>query len=485
MRTSTRLILLLTLTVSAVMVIATYLTSQNSARLLEDAARDEIRVHAITLQMALEEDYLSGGSLDAQRFINRLGSIEKIYCVILFDDQGEISMVSNSINSEQVKDPLEAQQAIATGKAFETVRQINNQTVFSIIAPLQVNEKRIGALEVAQPISFVNRHIAQTRRDTVLLGALICLAMFLVVLAVTRFSLANPIKELLGGAVAFGSGDLSHRVKVHRGGSELKILASEFNRMADQLAEQRARIATEAEERLQLERKLRHSERLATVGRLAAGVAHEIGAPLQVIDGRAKQLQESLDAPVEKRQRNLAIIRAQVDRISRIIRNLLNLARPYNLNLKKIDLQQAIATVVEALETQAARAGVRIKLESENGVAVKADADLLNQVLLNIALNGIQAMPGGGFLCIRYTADAGIKDGERFASIRISDNGSGIANEHLLRIFDPFFTTKEVGSGTGLGLAVSSRIVEEHGGWIEAGNNSEGGATFTIYLPQN
>jgi len=214
-------------------------------------------------------------------------------------------------------------------------------------------------------------------------------------------------------------------------------------------------------------------------------VAHEIGAPLQVIDGRAKQLVEKLDAPAEKRQRNLTIIRTQVERITHIVKNMLNLARPYNLNCRPVEIASLLAGVVETLETQAAQNNVTIKLEAAEKVSVVADPDLLNQVFLNLCLNGIQAMSSGGILQIRCAADSATKEQCRFASIRISDTGIGIDAKNLAHLFDPFFTTKEIGSGTGLGLAVASRIVEEHGGWIEASNNPDGGARFTVYLPQN
>ncbi len=467
------------------MAVATYLNLTRSAATLEDGAREEVRAHALTLQMALEEDYLTGRSLDAQRLINRLGENSKIYCVILFDEKGDVSKVSNSLTSDEVSDPEEAKQAIATGKTFETVRQLGDEDVFSIIVPLREGDKRVGAIEVAQAISFVKSHIARTRRDITLTALLLCAAIFLVVLLVTRYSLAKPIQELVGGVMALGSGNLTHRVDADRTRGELALLANEFNHMADQLAEQRRRIQQEAEERLELERQLRHSERLATAGRLAAGVAHEIGAPLQVIDGRAKQLVEKPEAAAEKRQRNLNIIRTQVERITRIVRNLLNLARPYNLNCRTVELSGLIAGVVETLETQAAQSGVEIKVQAAEKVSISADADLLNQVLLNICLNGIQAMPSGGVLQIRYAADSARREQRQFAGIRITDTGIGIDAKNLPHLFDPFFTTKEVGSGTGLGLAVSSRIIEEHGGWIEASNNPDGGARFTIYLPQS
>jgi signal transduction histidine kinase len=301
---------------------------------------------------------------------------------------------------------------------------------------------------------------------------------------VTRYSLARPIHELLDGAVAVGRGDLNYRVRVQSSSGELASLAQEFNRMADRLAEQRRATLREAEERLGLERRLRHSEQLATVGKVAAGVAHEIGAPLQVIDGRAKQLLHHSDATIETRQRNLTIIRKQAERIARIVRQLLNLSRPHKLHFRKMELAPLIFETVELIETQAESAAVEIEIPRGDDVRIEADAELIQQVLLNIFRNGIQAMPQGGRLRIEWLKDAAERSGRSFAALRVSDTGVGIAPDCLPYLFDPFFTTKEVGQGTGLGLPISIRIVEEHDGWIEAANRAEGGAVFTVYLPQ-
>jgi two-component system, NtrC family, sensor kinase len=283
--------------------------------------------------------------------------------------------------------------------------------------------------------------------------------------------------------VALGRGDLNYRVQVRSSAGELASLAREFNRMADSLAEQRLSALREAEERLALERKLRHSEQLAAVGRLAAGVAHEMGAPLQVIDGRAKQLLHHADAPTETRQRNLIIIRNQAERIARIVRQLLNLSRPHKLHFRRVKLTPLVEEAAELIETQAESAGVAIDVQCDDA-AIEADSELIQQVLLNVFRNGIQAMPQGGRLRVECMKDAAKKDGRDFAALRVSDTGVGIEPESLPNIFDPFFTTKEVGQGTGLGLPISSRIVEEHEGWIEAANGADGGAVFTIYLPQ-
>ncbi len=487
MKLSARLILLLTFSVSVVMVVASLITLRQREAALREAARDEVRAHALTLQIALEEDYLTGRSLDAQRLINRLRENTGIYSVVLFDAMGEIIAISHAL-PEEFKYLNEARQVIASGKSVEIGRSISGEDYFSMVLPLQAHGRRVGAIEIVQPISFVKADIARARFHIVITALMLFMTILLVVTVVTRHSLARPIHELLDGAVAVGRGDLNYRVRVRSSGGELASLAQEFNRMADRLAEQRRAAIHEADERLALERKLRHSERLAVLGQLAAGVAHEMGAPLQVIDGRAKQLLNHTDTPLDTRQRNLIIIRNQAERISRIVRQLLNLARPYNLRLQPVELSSLINETVGLIETQAETSGIEIQAPPDNTdaarTAVEADPEFIQQVLLNVCRNGIQAMSPGGRLRLERLRDAAEKDGRRFAALRISDTGHGIPSEHLPRVFDPFFTTKNVGEGVGLGLPISIRIVEEHGGWIEAANGADGGAVFTIYLPQ-
>ncbi|MGH9767290.1 MAG: sensor histidine kinase [Blastocatellia bacterium] len=486
MKLSARLILLLTFSVGFVMVVASLITLRQREAALLEAARDEARVHALTLQIALEEDYLTGRSLDAQRLVNRLRENTGIYSAVLFDAAGEIIAISNTLATEEFKYLNEAREVMASGKGVEIERSISGEDYFSMILPLQVQGRRVGAIEIVRPIYFVKADIARARFHILITALLLFITILLVVTVVTRYNLARPIHELLDGAVAVGRGDLDYRVRVRvrSSGGELASLAREFNRMADRLAEQRRAAIGEAEERLALERKLRHNEQLAAVGRLAAGVAHEIGAPLQVIDGRAKQLLHHTDAPIETRQRNLTIIRNQAERITRIVRQLLNLSRPHNLRFRKVELTPLIEETVELIETQAESAGVEIEIQRGAGAVIEADPELIQQVLLNICRNGIQAMPQGGRLRIECFKDAAERSGRNFAGLRVSDTGVGIAPEHLPNIYDPFFTTKEVGQGTGLGLPISKRIVEEHEGWIEAANGAESGAVFTVYLPQ-
>ena len=468
------------------MAAATYYSLRLRAAALERAALDEVRAHAITLQLALEENYAAGRQDTAQRLINRLGENSGVTGVILFDRNGAVQMLSESLKQANIVDSEEARKVIAGQDDIAIPRRINDVEVLSYIHPIIVRGERQGAMELTLPVTFVKAQIKQAAADTMIILALLCGVIFVVVGVATRYNLTRPISALLEGAEELGRGNLSHRVAIPRSGGEFAVLARAFNQMADSLAEQRLHAEQEAAEKLELERQLRHHERLAAVGQLAAGVAHELGAPLQVIDGRAKQLQEQGGSSREKLQRNLIIIRTQAGRITRMVRNLLNLARPYHPRPRPLDLRTVLTHTLETLETQIAQVGVRVDHQCARETWAFADTELMQQVFLNICLNALQAMPQGGVLRVTYELEVPPREDREFAAVCFYDTGAGIPAEHLETIFNPFFTTKEVGHSTGLGLAVSSRIVEEHGGRIEAANwqdDTGSGAVFTVYLP--
>jgi signal transduction histidine kinase len=206
--------------------------------------------------------------------------------------------------------------------------------------------------------------------------------------------------------------------------------------MAESLAEQRLAAERQAEERLALERELRHSERLASVGRLAAGVAHEMGAPLNVIKGRVEMLRERPDAPVDNRARNLDIIGAQADAITDIVRQLLTLARPFNLRREAIEPASLIAAVVELIEADAVKSGVMVEAprNDHHSDFVEGDQALLRQSLMNICINALHAMAQGGRLLIEVAPAERRGNGGTFVGLRVSDTGSGIPPENLAHI---------------------------------------------------
>ena len=450
---------------------------------LREGVRAELAAHAQTLQIALEQSYVAERKDEAQQLITRLGANTSLFG-LLFDEQGYALNQTNDNLAKKFAHSPELLKVLTTGQKAEFVREIEGQEMLSILMPINFAQNQRGAFVLALPLAFVRADIRQARRNF----ALTTLALFLgvsgIVFYVLRRGWTQPVSELIEGAKTLGKGDLAHRVPVSNS-TEFGQLAQEFNRMADHLAEQRQAAKREAAEKLALERELEHSARLAAVGRLAAGVAHELGAPLNVIDARAEQLLQRPDAPPEKQRRNLEIIRAQTNRITHIVRQLLDLSRPYNLRRQPLDLRDALRATAEHLELQAAQTNVEIVWNAPAPALVSADPDFLQQVFTNICANAIQAISGGGQLLLKVEPCAAARDGVSFAMARISDTGPGIATEHLEHIFEPFFTTKDIGSGTGLGLPVARSIVEAHGGWLEASNLKPNGAVFTIYLPEH
>lgn len=226
-----------------------------------------------------------------------------------------------------------------------------------------------------------------------------------------------------------------------------------------------------------LRREIERSRRLASVGRLAAGVAHEIRNPLSSIKGFATYFKQRYQDVPEDRQ-TASIMIQEVDRLNRVVSQLLEFARPVTVSPKAASFKTLLQDSLKLIERQAQDKQITINTRNSAHIdVVKIDPDRINQVLLNLYLNAIEAMAPGGQLQIEVSgseANSGLK-------IRVADTGHGIAGEDLSKIFDPYFTTKS--SGTGLGLAIAHNIVEAMGGTIEVNSEAGKGTTFTLTLP--
>lgn len=229
-------------------------------------------------------------------------------------------------------------------------------------------------------------------------------------------------------------------------------------------------------ERKRLQEQLRRTERIAELGTLASGMAHEIGTPMNVILGRAEYLMDRVkDEPVK---RGLQTIVVQVERITRVMNQLLAFARRKSPDRGPVALKAIIENSVEMFQERLARNRVLVELKAEEPCPnVLADIDQMSQVLINLIMNAVHAMPDGGTLRIGLTQE------NDMVKLTVADTGHGIPQEALKKIFEPFFTTKEFGKGTGLGLTVVKGIIEEHQGSIAVESLPGGGTTFTILLP--
>ena len=249
-----------------------------------------------------------------------------------------------------------------------------------------------------------------------------------------------------------------------------------------ELAEESRRLARDFEDQkveLQLtENRARVAEELASTITLVAGLAHEIGTPMGVIQGHANQLESAVSD--EDAKWRLRTIQEQVGRISKIIQTLLNMARPGKAQQVSVSLESVIETTLAFLTEKFSRFGIEIRSQLDAAPSVLGDPERLQQLFLNLFMNAVDAMPDGGELRVALQATA---DGK--VEITVADNGQGIPERDLPRIFEPFFTSKEAGAGNGLGLMVAKGIVTDHGGSMEVKSEEGRGTEFRIFLPRN
>ncbi len=347
-----------------------------------------------------------------------------------------------------------------------------------------------GMVEVAHSLVDLDDLAAEDRWRALLLIGLVVVVTTLAAGMLARTLVSRPIAKLLRGIDDVAKGDLSHVILSERD-DEIGAIATRFNEMTFSLRESRGETARQNQQKLDLEQRLSHTEKLATIGQLAAEIAHEVGTPLGVIGGRARSIQKK-SGDRETVEKNATIIAEQTARITRIIQRLLDFARrKAGVNERvAVQLNEVTLVTMELLGGQFANARIRTTLARAEALPrVAGDSDRLQQVLLNLLLNAIQAMPEGGTLRLETSAVTRQRPGlelspeQTFVLVEVTDSGVGIDPEKRDKIFEPFYTTKEGQGGTGLGLAVCSGIVKEHDGWIEIDDARGGGTTFRVFLP--
>ena len=346
--------------------------------------------------------------------------------------------------------------------------------------------ERIGMLYVG----LLERPYTAIRDYVTLAFAAIALLCFALIVVVTYFltrSMVRPLEEMVVVSNEIAAGDLDRRVRV-AGQSEFALLSHSFNAMLDRIGEMNTQLEQWAET---LERKVQdrteqlartqavmaRQQHLASIGQLAAGVAHEINNPLTGVLTFAHLLRdkENMD---EQDKEDLDVIINETIRAGEIVSGLLDFARERTSKREPLAINDVIRQTMRLMRSQKPVKRVTIEEQLDGNLPkVNGDKNQLEQVLLNLSLNAFEAMPDGGTLTIRTLA----QDGN--VLVKVTDTGHGIKKEHLDRIFEPFFSTKPVGKGTGLGLSVSYGIVQQHGGSLEVDRVEGAGTTFTIVLP--
>ena len=283
------------------------------------------------------------------------------------------------------------------------------------------------------------------------------------------YLIQRPMVELQEKVELISEGNLDVRVSFSQRNDEIGDLGRNFNHMTQQLRESRKEIETM--HRTQMSR----AEHLATLGELAAGLAHEIRNPLAGIAGVIEII--SRDLPATSPARDMVKdVRLEINQINRILTDLLETARPHPPRMMRSNLNTTVEHAVMLARQQVLSQPIKIELQQAPELAeVEHDSDQIHQVLLNLLLNAVQAIEGAGIVRVQ------IGSRDDFASVTVSDTGRGISEQQLAQIFRPFYTTR--GNGTGLGLSLTRRIVEEHHGRIDVTSIVGKGSTFEVLLP--
>jgi len=325
-----------------------------------------------------------------------------------------------------------------------------------------------GSLKIGLSLEEMYMEIRRTRLILILLGVGgIIIGIISAIILAQRIT--NPIKKLVEGTIKISRGDFTHKIKISTA-DEIADLAEKFNEMTSKLLKSKREVE-------EANKKLIQAEKLASIGRISTGIAHEIRNPLTSVK---LNIQKVLSSPniKEDEKEHLEIAQEGINQIDKIVKDILDFARVTRLNLDEFFLPNIIDESIKLVLNELKGKEITIEKKFEPDLpTIVVDVDKLRQVFINLLVNSIEAIDNKGK--IRITASS--KDKE-FIKIRISDNGCGIPSEILPEIFEPFFTTKS--SGTGLGLANAKKIIEQHNGTINVISKKGKGTTFEIIIPR-
>jgi signal transduction histidine kinase len=378
--------------------------------------------------------------------------------------------------------------SVASPVAFHTEIQNYSVLVTKLYRLYEAEKEAVENVRLtARRIQSFTQNLSKKERSDIATTITISIHLLLIALVLVVFfgiviniklatSISSPIRTLEKITKKIAQGDFSERIEV-RGQDELSSLEASFNLMEEKLKNALWSLEHTIEKLREKQAQLIEAEKLASVGKLAAGIAHEINNPLTSVLTFSNLMLEQCP-PSDPRHEKLKLMARETDRARNIVRQLLNFGRETAIKPEKIGINQPVSEIADSLEAQDAFKGIQLDLKLGEGLpAVYADPAQIGQVVMNMLLNAIHAITPPGRI------EVATRLNDKFVEIVFSDSGKGIPEEFIHKIFDPFFTTKEAFKGTGLGLAVSYGIIKKHSGDIEVASTVGKGTTFIVRLP--
>jgi two-component system, NtrC family, sensor kinase len=518
---SAKLISLLLLVMVAVFALLGYLNVRLHRQHLETAALTSAERVSDVIKRSTTYSMLRNDREGLYHTIATMAGEPGMVRVRVFDQEGRISYSSDPAEvSHMVDKGAEAcygchaqSQPLTRLKRpdrFRIYRDSQGHRVLGVITPIEnqpscstadchahpASQQVLGVLDTNLSLARADAQLAESSKWMLGYTLLALLVISIVSWAFVWRLVGQPLRGLKDGTKELADGNLGYQIEVHSS-DEAGQLAMSFNQMSLQLRSANEEIVSWAktledrvdEKARELKRAHAHVlqvEKMATIGKMAAVVAHEINNPLAGILTYAKLLRrwiergEVMTPRKEEAQQCLDLIAAESRRCGDLVKNLLNLSRTAPMNLQTTDLNTVVDRGIRLITHQLENNGIEVHLDLAQGLpGLQCDPAQIEQVLLALAMNAIDAMPRGGNLWVSTRFDE-VKN--QFA-VEVRDDGAGIPEDILDRIFEPFLTTKESGKGVGLGLAVSHTIIERHHGHIEVQSEVGKGTTFTVWLP--
>ncbi|SEG71990.1 ATP-binding protein [Marinobacterium lutimaris] len=454
------------------------LTGTYAIQVLEQHTRtrmeEDIELIARAIRLPLSHALERGHEVTVEQALESAFSINRVYGVYVYDEKGKVVYTSGRTGAEM---PSERAQTLAEdGQRRGEFAQAGTVDIYSYFVPLtDSGERVIGLLQLTRRGSDFDHYLQNIRVHG--LSVLIISGLLLtgVILLGQRLIVGRPLQRINAGLERIRQGHRDYAFAA-QGPAELVSLSRSLNRMLNSIDASHQRLNEQQKREEALKDQLYQSQKLAAIGQLAAGVAHELGSPLAVVDGKAQRLLRQPDLP-EKLSRDLNSIRTESARMERIIRQLLDYGRSNPLDLKPVAVEIPIRSALNTLlASQTEELDIELELAPElESLRLNVDRIRLEQALINLLHNACQA--ASSRVVIR-----GVKEDSQLL-ISFSDDGEGFDETIRSQLFEPFFTTKPTGQGTGLGLAVAHAAARDHKGSIKAQSNGRDGACFTLILP--
>jgi signal transduction histidine kinase len=474
MRLTRKFIAALVIGVALVALIQGYLDYNREREVFDRQMQGEAKALGRALARGVADVWGRDGEAAARQFLDTATSITERLRVrwVWLDAKGR---------HDAPVAPREALAPLNDGEPVTIVDRVRGQTRLLTYIAVEVPGDRVGGLEIMQSFEVFETYVRESLRNQIIGSAAAVAIAAILALGLGVVFIGRPISKLATKARRVGTGDLSEPLHLKQR-DELGELANEINLMCERLAEEQNARARATEQ-------LRHADRLTTVGKLASGLAHELGTPLNVVSGRAKLIADH-EVEGDEVVDSARIVAEQAERITALIRQLLDFARPRAPQSAPLNITTLAGRVCQLVATIARKADVQLVPPApDDALRIEADDGQLTQVLTNLVVNAIQAIGAHGTVTIATRAVDQVPPpyvgghAQTWMAIEVRDTGAGMDDATRERIFEPFFTTKQVGDGTGLGLSVSWGIVREHGGWIDVQSAVNKGTTFTVYLP--